>query len=39
MAGVQQIYRILAFLVVGVLMIAASYAYHVLEQKIKASGT
>lgn len=39
MAGVEQIYRILAFLVVGVLMIAASYAYHVLEQKLDASGT
>lgn len=33
MSGVQQIYRILAFLLVGVVLIAASYAYHRLERR------
>lgn len=35
MGGVQQIYRILGFVVVGVLMIAASYLYHRLETMLQ----
>lgn len=35
MNGVQQLYRILAFLLVGVVLIAASYAYHRLERRLE----
>jgi len=31
--GAPQIYRVLSFLIVGVLMIAVSYAYHQLERR------
>jgi len=34
MNGVQQLYRILAFMLVGVVLIAASYAYHRLERRL-----
>jgi uncharacterized membrane protein len=34
MSGVQQLYRILAFMLVGVVLIIASYAYHRLEQRL-----
>lgn len=34
MAAVKQIYRIIAFVVMGVLMIGASYLYHRLEQRL-----
>lgn len=34
MNGVQQLYRILAFMLVGVVLIAASYAYHKLERRL-----
>jgi uncharacterized membrane protein len=36
-AGVKQIYRILAFFVVGLLMIGAAYLYHRAEQYLSAS--
>lgn len=36
MSGVQQLYRILAFMLVGVVLIAASYAYHRLERRLEA---
>lgn len=35
MRGAQQFYRILAFLVVGVVFIAASWLYHQAEQRLK----
>lgn len=39
MAQVQQIYRIVSFVVVGLMMISASYLYHRLEQRLaEASG-
>ncbi len=34
MATVQQIYRIISFLVLGTMMIAASYLYHRLEKRL-----
>jgi hypothetical protein len=34
MAQVQQIYRIISFVVVGLMMISASYLYHRLEQRL-----
>ncbi len=34
MAGVEEIYRIVSFLAIGILMIGASYIYHKVEQKI-----
>ena len=34
MDGVQQLYRILAFLLTGVVMLAASYVYHKLERRL-----
>jgi uncharacterized membrane protein len=39
MNGVQQLYRILAFMLVGVVLIAASYAYHRLERRLTAGPT
>ncbi len=33
MSGVQQIYRIISFMLVGVVLIGASYAYHRLERR------
>lgn len=35
MSGVQQLYRILAFMLVGVVLIGASYAYHRLERRLE----
>jgi len=35
-AGVKQLYRVVSFLVLGVLMIAAAYLYHRLEERIEA---
>jgi hypothetical protein len=35
-AHIEQIYRILSFLVLGVLMIGASYLYHRVEKKLQA---
>ena len=37
MTGVRGIYRIVAFLVVGLLIVAASYLYHRLEKLVLAS--
>jgi uncharacterized membrane protein len=37
-AGVAQIYRVVAFLVLGVLMIAGAYLYHRVEQQLDAAG-
>jgi uncharacterized membrane protein len=37
MSGVQQLYRILAFMLVGVVLIAASYAYHRLERRLEGT--
>ena len=37
MSGFQQIYRILAFMLVGVVLIAASYLYHRLERRLLGS--
>lgn len=34
MSGVQQLYRILSFMLVGVALIGASYAYHRLERRL-----
>lgn len=34
MHGVQQLYRILAFLLTGVVLLAASYVYHKLERRL-----
>lgn len=34
-AGVEQIYRIVAFVVLGLLMIAASYLYHRIEKRLQ----
>jgi uncharacterized membrane protein len=36
MSGVQQIYRIISFMLVGVVLIGASYAYHRLERRFLA---
>ncbi|MCP4379597.1 MAG: DUF2339 domain-containing protein [bacterium] len=37
MSGVEQIYRIISFFVMGMLMIAASYLYHKAEKQLKES--
>ena len=34
MSGVQQLYRILAFLLTGVVLLAASYVYHRFERRL-----
>jgi uncharacterized membrane protein len=34
MSTVQQIYRIISFVVLGVMMISASYLYHRLEKRL-----
>jgi uncharacterized membrane protein len=36
-AGVKQAYRIIAFLVLGLLMIGAAYAYHWVEKRMAAT--
>jgi uncharacterized membrane protein len=38
-ARLAQIYRIVAFLVLGVLMIAGAYLYHRIEQQLEADGS
>jgi uncharacterized membrane protein len=37
MANVEQIYRIISFFVMGLLMVAASYLYHKAEKRLKIS--
>ena len=37
LAGVRQLYRIISFLVMGVLMISASYLYHKVEKRLAAA--
>ncbi len=37
LTGIEDIYRIIAFLVVGLLIVAASYLYHRLEKLVLAS--
>jgi uncharacterized membrane protein len=37
MANVRQIYRIISFFVMGLLMVAASYVYHKAEKRLKKS--
>ncbi|MEW6347529.1 MAG: DUF2339 domain-containing protein [Thermodesulfobacteriota bacterium] len=37
MATVQQIYRIISFVVLGIMMIVASYLYHRLEKRLAGS--
>ncbi len=36
-AGLQQVYRIISFFVMGLLMIAASYLYHKVEKRLAAA--
>ncbi len=38
MASLQQIYRIVSFIVLGLLMIGASYLYHRLEKRLELLG-
>ena len=38
MTGVQDIYRIVSFVALGLLMVAASYLYHRLERRLLALG-
>ena len=38
MAQSQQLYRILAFFVVGIVFVAAAYAYHIMERRLSAPG-
>ncbi len=38
MAGVEDIYRIISFLAIGVLMVGASYLYHLAERRIMRRG-
>jgi len=37
MANVEQVYRIISFFVMGLLMVAASYLYHKAEKRLKQS--
>jgi uncharacterized membrane protein len=37
MAKVEEVYRIVSFLVLGILMIGASYLYHRVEKRISTS--
>ena len=37
MANVEQVYRIISFFVMGLLMVAASYLYHKAEKRLKKS--
>jgi len=37
MANIRKIYRIVSFFVMGILMVAASYAYHKAEKRLKKS--
>jgi len=39
MARVQEIYRIVSFFVLGILMIAASYLYHRVEKRLGTAQT
>jgi len=39
MANVQEVYRIVSFLVLGVLMIGASYLYHRVEKRLAMSSS
>jgi uncharacterized membrane protein len=39
MAEVQEVYRIVSFLVLGVLMIGASYLYHRVEKRLGLSSS
>jgi uncharacterized membrane protein len=39
MSGVNQLYRIAAFMLVGLILIAASYIYHRLERRLSDSKT
>ena len=39
MAKIQEVYRIISFLVLGVLMIGASYLYHRVEKRLSISTT
>jgi uncharacterized membrane protein len=39
MANVRDIYRIISFLVLGLLMIGASYLYHRVEKFLEASSS
>ena len=39
MAEVQEVYRIVSFLVLGVLMIGASYLYHRVEKRLGMSSS
>jgi len=39
MAKIQEVYRIISFLVLGVLMIGASYLYHRVEKRLSISAT
>jgi uncharacterized membrane protein len=39
MAEVQEVYRIVSFLVLGVLMIGASYLYHRVEKRLGVSSS
>jgi len=38
MAKVEEVYRIVSFFVLGILMIAASYLYHRIEKRLDAGG-
>jgi uncharacterized membrane protein len=38
MAKVEEVYRIVSFFVLGILMIAASYLYHRIEKRLDAAG-
>jgi uncharacterized membrane protein len=35
-AGVRQIYRVVSFFVLGLLMIGAGYLYHLIEKRFEA---
>ena len=38
MASVHQLYRIISFFVLGLLLIGASYLYHLVEKRLEAAG-
>jgi uncharacterized membrane protein len=38
LTGVQDIFRIVSFVALGLLMVAASYLYHCLERRLLALG-
>ena len=37
LAGVEQVYRIISFFVLGLLMVGASYLYHRVEKRLEAA--